>query len=274
MNYDQILEKVALIVAPHCLATATPGLPTVDTTPEVLLVNRDTSLIDYGFDSLDEVEIVMSLEDEFGIEVLDEDVQALRPVTINKIAALINQKLGGPPLAPAVQEGFDILDREAAHAEQTGDAPTTLDPSKAHDAEHLQAQVFDQAGHLAAELADICHHANVKWWIDTETGEDVRTWPAKFFKLWVGTKIALCHSELSEALEGYRKDKMDEHLPHRKGFEVEMADTLIRIGDLMGGLAKHYDLDIGGAVRDKLIYNAQRADHKHENRVVAGGKAF
>lgn len=263
MEYQQILEKVATIVAPHTLPVRSPGLPTVEITPEVLLANKDTSLTDYAVDSLDEVEIAMALEDEFGVEVLNEYMQALRPVTISKIAALINQKLNG-----ALHQG------DAPVGDGIEVAPTKLDRSKAPDAEELQALVFDQAGHLAAELADICHQANAKWWIDTETGDDVRTWPVKFFKLWVGTKIALCHSELSEALEGYRKDKMDEHLPHRKGFEVEMADTLIRIGDLMGGLAKHYGLDIGGAVRDKLIYNSSRQDHKHETRVAEGGKAF
>lgn len=83
-------------------------------------------------------------------------------------------------------------------------------------------------------------------------------------------KIALINSEVSEALEGLRKDKADEHLPHRKSVEVELADAVIRIADLAGAL----NLDLGGAIVEKMAYNAQRADHKPEARAAAGGKAF
>jgi len=78
-----------------------------------------------------------------------------------------------------------------------------------------------------------------------------------------GTMLALIHSEISEALEGLRKNQMDDHLPHRPMSEVELADALIRILDFAG--MKGYDL--GGAVREKLDYNRTRNDHKKENRV-------
>lgn len=83
-------------------------------------------------------------------------------------------------------------------------------------------------------------------------------------------KIALIHSEVSEALEGARKNLMDDHLPHRKMIEVELADVIIRVADLCGALK----LDLGGAVVEKLEYNANRADHKKENRNKVGGKKF
>ena len=86
----------------------------------------------------------------------------------------------------------------------------------------------------------------------------------------VGTMLALIHSEVSEALEGVRKNLMDDHLPHRKMVEVELADAVIRILDLGGAL----DLDISGAIAEKLKYNAKRADHKLENRAKENGKAF
>lgn len=136
-------------------------------------------------------------------------------------------------------------------------------------------QVFDAMNLMSAvnNLTAVCHGAAARagWWIDSVTGQDVRQWPEHLFKLWVSAKLALCHSELSEALEGLRKDKADEHLPHRKSFEVEMADTLIRIFDLMGGLQQ---FDLAGAVVEKMHYNAQRADHKPENRQAEGGKSF
>lgn len=83
-------------------------------------------------------------------------------------------------------------------------------------------------------------------------------------------KIALIHSEISEALEGVRKGKQDDHLPHRTAFEVELADAIIRICDLAGANG----LDLGGAVAEKMEYNRQRADHKLENRQKEGGKKF
>ncbi len=41
----------------------------------------------------------------------------------------------------------------------------------------------------------------------------------------------LAVSELAEAMKGHRQDLMDDKLPHRKMFEVELADALIRIFD-------------------------------------------
>ena len=86
----------------------------------------------------------------------------------------------------------------------------------------------------------------------------------------VGTLIALMHSELSEALEGVRKNLPDDHLPNRQMIEVEFADCIIRILDAAGLLG----LDIAGAMAEKHDYNAVRADHQQQNRDAEGGKKF
>lgn len=67
-------------------------------------------------------------------------------------------------------------------------------------------------------------------------------------------RIALIHSELSEMVEGIRKDAQDDKLPHRKMEEVELADTLIRMEDYAGT----YGLDLGGARDEKEDYNSGR----------------
>ena len=86
-----------------------------------------------------------------------------------------------------------------------------------------------------------------------------------------GEQCALIHSEVSEALEGFRKGCMDDHLPNRRMAEVEFADVMIRIAGYGGG---ELGFDLGGATLEKLAYNRNRADHKLENRNAEGGKKF
>jgi hypothetical protein len=111
-------------------------------------------------------------------------------------------------------------------------------------------------------LANQIHAANQKWWMDLDTGV-----PIKRNK---GELLCLIHSEISEAMEGERKDLMDDKLPHRKMAEVELADALIRILDYAAG----FGYDIHGAMVEKLAYNRTREDHQHEARKIAGGKQF
>lgn len=118
-------------------------------------------------------------------------------------------------------------------------------------------------------LTQVCHSAsyNAGWWKDAKGFDQTKPHIMEEQNI-VPVKLCLVHSELSEGLEGYRKDLNDDHLPHRKMLEVELADAVIRIFDLAGALK----FDLGGAIAEKLAYNAQRADHKPENRAKAGGK--
>lgn len=111
-------------------------------------------------------------------------------------------------------------------------------------------------------LQDACHLASstAGWW----EGVSPRAFGV------IPTKLCLIHSEISEAMEGDRKGLMDDHLPHRTMLEVELADAVIRIAELAGALG----LDLGGAIAEKMAYNARRADHKPEARAAVGGKAY
>ena len=129
---------------------------------------------------------------------------------------------------------------------------------KGSNKEYTKEQVIEAMN----MLTDICHSASVRggWWHDLTTGE-----PLERNKL---EMLCLVHSEVSEACEGVRKGINDDHLPQYRMEDVEMADTFVRCFDYVGG----HGLETAEAFVDKIIYNANRADHKPENRVKDGGK--
>ena len=121
------------------------------------------------------------------------------------------------------------------------------------------------AGNL---LVEECHGASKAsgWWTDIKTGQPIDPNTPHL----VPAKLCLVHSEISEAMEGHRKSLQDDKLPHRSMIEVELADAVIRIADLAGALG----LDLGGAIAEKLAYNAPGADQKIKNRLSEGGKQY
>ncbi len=129
----------------------------------------------------------------------------------------------------------------------------------------------DELRVAAKTLAEGCHACafNAGWWTNldgtprnldpkTKEGFQAIAWP-----------LLLMISEIIEGAEGIRKNLMDDKLPHRTTFEVELADAVIRIFDTAEGLG----MDLGGAIAEKLEYNKTRADHKPENRAKPDGKA-
>lgn len=80
-----------------------------------------------------------------------------------------------------------------------------------------------------------------------------------------GTRIALMHSELSEALEELRKpvQAASSKCPEVLAVEEELADVIIRIADF----AEARGFNLGKAIVAKARYNEGRP-HRH------GGKVF
>lgn len=114
---------------------------------------------------------------------------------------------------------------------------------------------------LINNLSRHIHQRNHHWWHNRKGQRIKRN---------KGELLCLIHSEISEAMEGERKNLMDDKLPHRKMAEVELADALIRILDYSAG----FGYDIGGAVIEKLEFNSTRQDHTHEARAKANGKKW
>lgn len=79
--------------------------------------------------------------------------------------------------------------------------------------------------------------------------------------------LALIHSEVSEALEEYRKWAIDvyrdEDTGKPEGFGVELADAVIRICDLACG----FNIPLADLIREKLDYNKTRP-HMHGGKRI------
>lgn len=79
-----------------------------------------------------------------------------------------------------------------------------------------------------------------------------------------GDRIALIHSELSEALEAYRSVGLESSTDEKgkpEGVASELADVIIRVCELAGVEG----IDLESAIRQKLIYNTTRP-YKHGKR--------
>lgn len=125
-------------------------------------------------------------------------------------------------------------------------------------------------------LANKIHADNVAagWWTDPKTGEST------LHTRNVPEMLCLIHSEISEAMEGHRKGLMDDKLPHRPMMHTELVDAMIRILDLAGSrmaIERQQEVPInffGQIFEEKRAFNRSREDHKIENRLKPGGKAF
>jgi NTP pyrophosphatase (non-canonical NTP hydrolase) len=103
---------------------------------------------------------------------------------------------------------------------------------------------------------------NETWWRNPATGEKLTRNRPEMMMLMV--------SEIAEAMEGFRKDLMDDKLPHRKMETVEFADLFIRLMDYVGEFCP----DFGEAVAEKWEFNKTRKDHTPEARLAENGKKF
>ncbi|MBE7438925.1 MAG: acyl carrier protein [Spirochaetales bacterium] len=74
---SEIMEKVKAIIVEQL------GVDESEVTPEAHFID------DLGADSLDTVELVMALEEEFGIEISDEDAEKIQ--TVGDVEKYINE---------------------------------------------------------------------------------------------------------------------------------------------------------------------------------------
>jgi hypothetical protein len=84
------------------------------------------------------------------------------------------------------------------------------------------------------------------------------------------TLLQLVSTEIAEATEAERKDLMDDHLLHRKGGEVELADAMIRLLDMAGAYGWLYIPEITSAQKEIMDRHDIAAKHYFLNCSLIG----
>lgn len=78
------------------------------------------------------------------------------------------------------------------------------------------------------------------------------------------------HYKISRALEGERRGLMHKFFKDYTLAEMSIAETIY----LIFKYAEDFEFDLMEIFEEKMEFNANRADHKHENRKKDGGKKF
>lgn len=151
--------------------------------------------------------------------------------------------------------------------------------SAKHTQEDIKARFMQQTKSDPPPLSirELCERAHAAstaaGWYDEyrELRADLSGTPRlgqRVLRLWIAERIALIHSEVSEALEAVREQEDlrevcetgDADNPKPEGFVVELADTFIRLGDLVAFVGLEKDIEL--QIQNKMAYNRTRG-HRH-----------
>ena len=190
---------------------------------------------------------------------ITEDRLTARTLTIEQPYARAAIKVLDEAVAAAYHASHHNVTTQTEPMADTTQPPEDMTAFK----EYTPQQVADAVN----VLVGFCHGNMVDagWWRNPSTGEDPRNNPLCF-----SNKLMLVVSECAEAMEGDRKSLPDDKLPHLPMRDVELADALIRIGDLAGA----FNLQLARSVVEKMVFNRRRKDHTHAGRLQSGGKAY